>query len=509
MKQLVRLAAVATVIGGIASLGLTSVAAAGTQHYEYVFPDGGMSVYDMDNGHALVKQLSLPTTAGVRGVAVDPRSHALYVSFGGDGGSNGNGSLLKFDLLSNSLVWTKGYSHGIDSFAINPAGTRIYMPDGELSPNGLWYVVNTATGNELGSINGGLGPHNTIVSLSGAHVYLGGRNYNYLEVADPLSNLVIRKIGPLRNGVRPFTINGTETLALTTATGFLGFQVSSIPTGQVLYTVPVAGFPCCGAASAPSHGISLSPDEKEIYLVDSVSSYVHVFDVSGLPSSAPRQVADIKLAHSMSGNESGCAYDCLKDGWVQHSRDGRFVYVGDSGDVISTSSRSVVAYLPALANTRKMLEVDWSNGGPVFTTTRSGLGYVLAAPTPTPTPTPTATPTPTPYPTATPSSHPSSSPTPNGTPRSSASPSANATNGGTSSGSHAGGAKPGANAAGHSGSAGATVQSGGAPPLLNAAADPGTGTTNGRELIALVAGLAGAAILLFGLRRTVLRRLRR
>ena len=35
----------------------------------------------------------------------------------------------------------------------------------------------------------------------------------------------------------------------------------------------------------------------------------------------------------MSGEESPCSYDCARDGWIQHSLDGRFVYVGDSGDV--------------------------------------------------------------------------------------------------------------------------------------------------------------------------------
>jgi DNA-binding beta-propeller fold protein YncE len=129
--------------------------------------------------------------------------------------------------------------------------------------------------------------------------------------------------------------------------------------------------------SAPSHGISLSPNEKELYVIDAPNSYVHVFDVSHVPASAPVQVADIPLTQPMlSRPETPCAYDCLKDGWLQHSRDGRFVYVGDAGDVIATTTRKVVAYLPPLANTRKMLEIDWSNGLPIATTSRIGLGYV-------------------------------------------------------------------------------------------------------------------------------------
>lgn len=354
-----------------------STATAGTQHYEYVFPDGGMYVYDMDHNHTLVKQVSLPTSRGVRGVVASPATHMLYVSYGGDGAENGDGALLKYDLLSDTVVWTRDYQSGIDSMAITPDGKTIYMPDGELSGNGTWNVIDAGSGTITSTIEAGTGPHNTIVSLNGKHVYMGGRNYNYLEVADTATNTVIQKIGPLQSGVRPFTINAAETLAYTTATGFLGFQVSDISTGKVLYTVPINGFSWDpgSSASCPSHGISLSPDEKELYVIDSPNNMVHVFDVSGLPASAPKQVADIRLRTTMTGNEQHCAYDCLKDGWLQHSRDGRFVYVGDSGDVIDTSTRTIVATLPALSNSRKFLEIDWANGVPTFSSSRSGLGY--------------------------------------------------------------------------------------------------------------------------------------
>jgi DNA-binding beta-propeller fold protein YncE len=349
------------------------------QHYEYVFPDGAMDVYDMDHGQALVQRIALPTTAGVRGVVASPVTHMLYVSYGSDRGAGG--SLLEYDLLAQGIVWQKTYGHGIDSMAITPDGKTIYMPDGELSGDGKWYIVDANSGNDTGMIAAGIGPHNTLVSLNGKHVYLGSRFSPYLTVADTTTDQVIQKIGPLRgNGVRPFTITGRETLAYMSTTGFLGFQVGDIQTGKILYTVPIQGFTWNGSgASDPSHGISLSPDEKELYVLDWANSYVHVFDVSQVPASAPRQVADIKLSRSMHHNESPCAYDCLADGWLQHNRDGRFVYVGDAGDVIDTASRQVVANLDTLYNTRKMLEIDWQNGVPIFTTSRQGMGYVTAS----------------------------------------------------------------------------------------------------------------------------------
>ncbi len=210
---------------------------------------------------------------------------------------------------------------------------------------------------------------------------MGGRNASYLTVANTSNDQIVKQIGPLLNGgVRPFTINGKETLAFTTATGFLGFQVSSITTGQVLYTVPVSGsFPYTPGQpgpSSPSHGISLSPDEKEVWVIDQPNDYVHVFDVSGLPAVAPTQVADIKLTRLMTGTQVGCTYDCLREGWLQHTLDGRFVVVGDSGDIIETATRRSVANLEPLYNSRVFLEIDWSNGVPVASSTRSGMGYV-------------------------------------------------------------------------------------------------------------------------------------
>ena len=384
----------------------TFVRAAGptatVNHYEYVFPDGGIYVYDMDNNQALVKHINLPIFKGGRGCVVDPASNSLYLSYNGDGGPHGTGSLLKYNLLNDTVVWTKNYTFGIDSMAITPDGKTIYMPDGEASYDGTWRIINTSDGSVTGSIFTATGDaaHNTVMSLDGKHVYLGALNSSYLYRVDTSTNKIVEKIGPLSNGVRPFTINGSETLAYTTATGFLGFEVSSITTGKLLYHVPIKGFASSNAAEV-SHGITLSPDEKEVYVIDTANSYAHVFDVSGVPATAPVQVADIPL-RKMSGSsvpaESPCLYDCTHEGWILHSRDGRFVYVGDSGDVIDTATRKVVNNLDPLFNTRKYLEIDFSNGNAISTSTRQGMGYVTGSggvPTPTPTSTTTVTPSPT------------------------------------------------------------------------------------------------------------------
>lgn len=351
-----------------------TVRAAGTNHYLYTFTVGAMYVFDMDNNHQLIHQYAIPGLLDVRGAVADPATHMVYLSHSGTGGQHGPGALLKYDLIANAVVWNVKFPSGVDSPGISPDGKTLYLPDGNQNTDGIWYVVDAATGSVKTTIKAGSGSHNTIVGPDGKRVYMGGLNYNYLEVADTTTNQVIQQIGPLPSGVRPFTINGSQTLAFINTTGSIGFSVGSITTGKVLYNVSVNGFPSTGSPTAFSHGISLSPDEKQLYLMDAPNNYVHVFDVSRLPGSPPQQIADIKLS-PITGMQTACTYDCQKEGWVQHSRDGRFVYVADSGDVINTATRQIVANLNALANSRISIEIDWSNGVPVFATTRTGVGY--------------------------------------------------------------------------------------------------------------------------------------
>jgi len=352
----------------------SSAASSEAGHFEYVFDDGTIYVYDMDRSQQLVQTISLPQTeAGLRGVAVAPASHLLFISYGGDG-AGFYGSVLAYDLVTEQVVWTVHLKTGIDSGQVSPDGSRLYMPTGELTPSGIWNILDTSNGAVIGTIQGGAGAHNTIASNDGRYVYLAGRDYNYLDVYDTATEKV-RGVGPLVNTARPFTVNASNTLAFTTATDFDGFQVSKLTTGNVLFTVSFGPVPKGFAFTAPSHGASLSPDESQLYVIDSPNKDVRVFDVSRVAEGiAPSELAAIPVA-GLSGTETPCAYDCGRGGWLQHSLDGRFVYVGDSGEVIDTATRQVLTTLPPLLNTKKTLEVDWAGGVPVATSGRTGVGY--------------------------------------------------------------------------------------------------------------------------------------
>jgi hypothetical protein len=357
------------------------VAAAGaTSHLEYVLNDGTVYVYDMDHEYKLLKTIALPqTNAGVRGVTVAPASHLMFVSYGGDGPINhsGNGSVLAYDLLGEKVVWAVNLNTGIDSGMVSPDGSKIYMPDGESTPGspGIWNVLSPSNGEVIGTIAGGAEPHNTVASADGRYVYLGSRGYNFLDAYETATGKV-KEIGPLVSSVRPFTVNGSNTLAFTTATEFDGFQVSSITTGKVLFTVKLAEFPKPFAFTTASHGIGLSPDERQIYVLDAVHKQVQAYNVAGVAEGvAPSPEWALPVA-GLSGMESTCAYDCTRGGWIQLSTDGRFIFVGDSGEVIEAATHKVIATLPPMLNSKKSIEVDWQNGVPVATSGRTGVGRV-------------------------------------------------------------------------------------------------------------------------------------
>jgi DNA-binding beta-propeller fold protein YncE len=338
-----------------------------TRHFEYVFDADGIQVYDIDHHNRHLGRISFPSLP-IRGLVADPGTATLFVAYGGPGGSAGTGSMLAYDLVSGRTLWRRDYRTGVDNIAITQNGRKIYMAVGEASDSSTWEIVDAANGRITGSIEGGSGPHETIVGPDGKYVYLGGVNTPYLEVASTSTGRIVRRIGPLHGpGVRPFTINAAQTLAFTTSWNFLGFQASSIRTGKVLYSVAPPGFRYDPAAfgSIPDHGISLSPDGRQLYLIDTPNGYVHVFAVGGLPRSAPRDIADVKLAHPPAGGDS----------WLQHSRDGRYVYVGLSGDVIDTTDRKVVTYLAPLRRSAEFIEIDWRRGRPVDATSRYGVGY--------------------------------------------------------------------------------------------------------------------------------------
>ena len=339
----------------------------GDRHFLYVAEPGvrnyveyggiGVIVYDMDNGHKFIRRIpTFPAIAGqepenVKGVAASAKTGRLYVST--------IKRVAAIDLATDKLLWNKEYEGGADRLAISPDGKTLYVPSLE-GPH--WHVVDAMTGDVIAKIVTNSGAHNTIYGPDGRLVYLAGLHSPLLSIADTQSHKVVKQVGPFGNVIRPFTINAAQTLCFVNVNDLLGFEVGDMNTGKVLHRVEVTGFAKGDVKrhGCPSHGVGLTPDEKELWLSDGHNERVHIFDATVMP---PKQVASIKLRD--------------QPGWVTFSMDGRYAYPS-TGEVIDTTTRKIVVALTdeekRVVQSEKVVEVVMSDGKVARTGDQFGIG---------------------------------------------------------------------------------------------------------------------------------------
>lgn len=341
--------------------------AAGSQHLLYVASPGirnyvqhggvGILVFDIDHGYKFVRRIptwSVPegkNPENVKGIAASAKTGVVYVT--------SLDSMIAIDAVTGKKLWDKSYPGGCDRMAISPDGKVLYVPDLE---GPAWRVVDAATGDVTATVETNSGSHNTIYSADGKHVYLAGLKSPYLSVADASTHQVVSRVGPFDNVIRPFTVNGSGTLAFVNINGLLGFEVGNIQTGKKVYDVEVQGYNKGPVKrhGCPSHGIALTPDEKELWLADCANNAIHVFDATVMP---PKQITTVK------------ARDCV--GWVSFSMDGRFAY-SSTGEIIDAATRKVVATLRDETGrdvqSEKMLDLVISGGRVIRAGNQFGVG---------------------------------------------------------------------------------------------------------------------------------------
>jgi DNA-binding beta-propeller fold protein YncE len=309
----------------------------------------GVLVFDADNGHKFVRRIHTWETyrreaiEPIKGIAAHAATGRLFVST--------TRRLAAFDLVTDRIIWEKGYDADCcDRMAVSPDGKTIYVPAFE-KPK--WYVVDAATGDVQTTITTEGEAHNTIYSPTTDRVYLASLRVPRMSVVDAKTNKVIRTIGPFSNQIRPFVINGKETLVYANINNLLGVGVADLTTGKVLHEVSVPGF----AKGKPrghgtvSHGVALTHDEKEVWVADGPNKFVHIFDATTMP---PTYKISMQLRDD--------------PGWLTCSIDGKLIYPS-SGEVIDIASRNIIATLEdekgRHVETEKLLEIDFAGGKPV------------------------------------------------------------------------------------------------------------------------------------------------
>lgn len=335
---------------------LLYVALPGIRNY-LEFGGHGLVVFDIDQGHRFVKRIPLAgldekgQPRNVKGVCASAATKLVHVST--------THTLTCVDLASEKILWEKPYDGGCDRMGITPDGKTIYLPSFEKEH---WHVVDAVTGDVLAKIVPHSGAHNTICGLNGKAAYLAGLRSPLLTVADTATRSAAGACGPFSASIRPFTVNGRQTLAFVNVNDLLGFEVGDLTTGKKLHRVEVQGFSKGPVKrhGCPSHGIGLTPDEKELWVCDAHNSRLHVFDATVMP---PKQLASIEVRE--------------QPGWITFSLDGRNAYPS-TGDVIDVATRKILTGLSdenkTPVHSEKMVEIQFKGDAPIRTGDQFGLG---------------------------------------------------------------------------------------------------------------------------------------
>ena len=344
----------------------TEPAASDVQHRLYVVAPGirndlkyggaGVLIFDADHDYAFVKRIATPAgnaakPDNIKGVCAYAATKRLYFTT--------TTKLFCLDLISEETLWEKSLPQGCDRMSMTPDGKTIYVPSFEKD---IWNVVDAAKGDILATIETKSGSHNTVCGADGMRMYLAGLKSPILSVADTNTHKVVQTVGPFADMIRPFVVNAAQTRCYVNVNGLLGFEIGDLQSGKKLSRIEVEGFQKGPTArhGCPSHGIGLTPDEKEIWVCDAHNRMIHVFDNTVSP---PKQVASVKLRE--------------EPGWITFSLDGLHAYPS-TGDIVDVAARKVVTGLKdetgREVHSEKIVEISFRNGEPVQAGDQFGTG---------------------------------------------------------------------------------------------------------------------------------------
>jgi len=330
----------------------------------------GIVVLDVDRNFEFVKRIPTWNVAAsvspeeVSGVAASGATNMIYLAT--------RGRLAAFDLGTDQKVWEQTYDGACcERPEVTPDGKTLVVGS---DLKDFWYVINAQDGALKGKIQAPKSnfAHNMGLSADGKTVFMAPNGVT-MTVGDVPSMKALKTI-TFSDHVRPFVINHDATRVYANVNNLLGFEIADVKTGEVVKRIeaPAELWKAKWADvtqhfyghACPSHGIALTPDESELWVVDNINYGVLVYDNTGewpvLKSSFPTTAsAD----------------------WITIGIGGQYAYLS-SGDVVDVKTKKIVAQMKdeygRQMHSEKLLEISFSNGKLVRTVSQFAEGIPSA-----------------------------------------------------------------------------------------------------------------------------------
>ncbi|MFQ5791099.1 MAG: beta-propeller fold lactonase family protein [Acidobacteriota bacterium] len=280
-----------------------------------------MSVVDVATNR-LIKTIQVGELP--HGIASPRSQDVLYVA------TEGDNSLTVVDPVKDEVV-RKYPIFGVrpNEIEVTSDGRYIYVP---ALGDGVYEVFDTVEEKIIARIPTDGFPHNVVVSPDDRYMYLSPMDRGRREaetvakrglptslnkkiyIVETKTHSVVGTI-PTENTPRPIAVSPDGTRLYVNTDDFLGFLVLDLPGGKVLSRAEYDLTAEEKATPSRSHGIGVTPDQREVWSTDINHGLVHVFDVTVDP---PRQIARLKTGRTPL--------------WLTMTPDGKTVYVANTAD---------------------------------------------------------------------------------------------------------------------------------------------------------------------------------
>jgi len=269
------------------------------------------------------------------GLTASPDGKTLYVSV------EGTGELVAVDIATDRILWRIPVGDRPNEISISHDGRFIFLP---LIMNSEIAVVDLASRTVVDHLKVGRMPHNSFASANGLRIYVGSMGANTITAIDATTRKTLYEID-MGAPVRPIAINKDESTAYAQLSGLHGFAIVDLNrhkvTGKVEFPALPPGTPR-PYLDTYSHGIALTPDERELYVASVPGAVVYVYSLPGL-----KPIAKIEVGRTPD--------------WLAVDPSGKFVFVSNAGSntvtAIDTASKSVLATIPVGDAPKRILVV--------------------------------------------------------------------------------------------------------------------------------------------------------
>ena len=270
------------------------------------------------------------------GIAVPAAQNFILVSIEG----RKPGELVWIDPQTDKVTRRMEVGPAPNQLAVTPDGKTAYVP----CSDGYWDVVDVAGGKVVKRIFTGGRPHNTLCSPDGKHMYLAPMGSpKKVTITDAVTHEIVGEI-PFSNVVRPIALSADEKRLFANVDGLVGLEVADIAKRKKTHRIAAELPDEQKKAASRSHGLSIRPDQKEIWECDVEHHDVHVYDITG---ETPKQIATIPIGTQVY--------------WLTFSPDGKTCYVsargGNAVAVVDTATKKVTARLPVGKAPKRLIVV--------------------------------------------------------------------------------------------------------------------------------------------------------